>query len=490
MMKTNTQDQNNEDKRSEIQKLMDIVKPMQKTYDDSDIFIPVQFNRQTRRRISVKSRDFKAFLSKLYYDAYEKLPTERSLDQVVLYLLGEALEHQPENPKYRIKAKGGYVYYDLCRDEGFVKIGPEGCEIRSDENGLFKHYSTELEQAIPNTFDPEDLERLKIYINLTEKDWLLFTVYLISCFYPDIEHPIISVRGARGSGKSTILKILKSLIDPSSQQPGNLNQNMDSLQTLLGSCYYLPIDNLSKISARQSDIFCQAVTGGGYVKRELYTDKDIVTINFTALIAMNGILDVVHKDDLANRTVFFKTSPLTGDSRIVNNNMWNDFETEKPEILGAIFSILSKALTIYGEIDLPEYHRLGDFEKLGYAIAESIGEGLGEEFLEALKRNEQAQMDAVYEGTPLVPIVINFMSSYERWEGKMSTFYKMLFSHSRTEMDDEFEESDFPGNAASLGKQLVALVDVFANFGIDIEKTRDSNNCSYVTLVNTRYEEK
>lgn len=469
----------------EMKRLMSMAKALTKTYDSNDVFVPIQLQWGTRR-LSVKSREFRNVMAKRYYDAYDQFPSDHGLTQLVAYLLAEGLEHQSENPRYRINSKDGAIYYDLCRNEGCVKISEDGWAICREEEHLFKQYACQQRQAIPESSE-DGLEILQAYVNLAEQDWLLFVVYLISCFHPDIQHPILNVRGSRGTGKSTILEVVKKLVDPSTQKPGSLNNSTDSLFVQLSSCYYTIFDNLSQINRRQSDIFCQVVTGGGLVKRALYTDSDTVSLNFTSLVAFNGILDVVRKDDLAQRTLFFKTQPLAGKERIADREFWECFELEKPAILGAIFDVLASALAIYPNVELKQYHRLGDFDKLGYAIAESMDEGLGEEFLAAVTRNEQAQMDVIYDGSPLVRMVLDFMSDLPRWEGRTTKFYKYLHDYTCEDMGEEYDEQDFPINPAILGKRMTALLDVFESFGLDVEIRRDKDNYSYITLINTRY---
>ncbi|MDR9787650.1 MAG: hypothetical protein RJR37_10485 [Peptococcaceae bacterium MAG4] len=53
---------------------------------------------------------------------------------------------------------------------------------------------------------------------------------------------------------------------------------------------YAPcFDNLDGLSPWQSDMLCQAATGGGISKRELYTDMEEVILSFLRCPMLNGI---------------------------------------------------------------------------------------------------------------------------------------------------------------------------------------------------------
>lgn len=63
---------------------------------------------------------------------------------------------------------------------------------------------------------------------------------------------------------------------------------------------------------------------------------------------------------------------------------------------------MAKALQIKTEVKLSASYRMMEFTTLGYAIAESIGDGLGEKFMEAMKRNEQYQLREMKKSEPLI----------------------------------------------------------------------------------------
>ncbi len=54
--------------------------------------------------------------------------------------------------------------------------------------------------------------------------------------------------------------------------------------------HFMPIfDNLRELQNWQSDILCQASTGGSFTKRQLYTDTEDVISSFVRPIVLTGI---------------------------------------------------------------------------------------------------------------------------------------------------------------------------------------------------------
>ena len=64
----------------------------------------------------------------------------------------------------------------------------------------------------------------------------------------------------------------------------------------------LAFDNLSHLQDWQSDALCRISTGGGWAGRALYTDQDETILDVMRPIALNGIEEVVTRNDLLDRS--------------------------------------------------------------------------------------------------------------------------------------------------------------------------------------------
>ncbi len=74
-----------------------------------------------------------------------------------------------------------------------------------------------------------------------------------------------------------------------------------------------------------------------------------------------------------DRSILLHLERIDPIKRKDEEKLWKDFEEVKPEILGGIFDVISKAMSIYPSVKLSLLPRMADFGKWGYAIAEALG---------------------------------------------------------------------------------------------------------------------
>jgi hypothetical protein len=72
------------------------------------------------------------------------------------------------------------------------------------------------------------------YVNIKPELHLLFCVWLVTCFVPNIQHPMPIIHGEKGAAKSTACELLKTVIDPSSLSTLNItNKSSDNSGTYI-----------------------------------------------------------------------------------------------------------------------------------------------------------------------------------------------------------------------------------------------------------------
>ncbi|HJP17829.1 MAG TPA: hypothetical protein QF468_04165 [Nitrospinota bacterium] len=92
------------------------------------------------------------------------------------------------------------------------RVGHDGWEIIPSPI-IFKRYSHQQEQVEPtHGGNPHIVFQ---FLNIDKKHEVLVLVYIISCYVPDIPHPIFHPHGSQGAGKTTLFRIIKRLCDPS-----------------------------------------------------------------------------------------------------------------------------------------------------------------------------------------------------------------------------------------------------------------------------------
>src|SRR5437867_7487347 len=95
------------------------------------------------------------------------------------------------------------------------------------------------------------------------------------------------------------------LVDPATTKTLALPKKEELLIQQLDHSHISYFDNVSKIPNWLSDAFCRAATGGGLIKRKLYSDDDDKVYDVKKPIGFNGINLAAHNSDLLSRGIIF-----------------------------------------------------------------------------------------------------------------------------------------------------------------------------------------
>lgn len=262
----------------------------------------------------------------------------------------------------------------------------------------------------------EEIYKIFNYVNIKEEHQLLYVASLVVSFIPDIPHPIDVLYGDQGTAKTTTSRIKKELIDPSAMRTLTFPSTQAQFVQQSSHHSFIPLDNLTSLPEWLSDALCRTVTGEGFSKRELYTDDDDIIYNFKRCVSINGINLVPTKPDLLDRSILFELDPIAPDKKRNEVELWEDFERDKPKFLGAIFSLLSKAMKEYENVNLTRKPRMADFATWGCAVAMALGKE-SHDFITAYFKNMRIQNEEALEGSPVARAIIAFMEGRDSWEG-------------------------------------------------------------------------
>ncbi|MBM4340327.1 MAG: DUF3854 domain-containing protein [Deltaproteobacteria bacterium] len=410
--------------------------------------------------VPLRSRKIKQWLSRLYYESEGKGLNSDSLNQALTVLEAKAVFDGPENELWnRIAKVEKSFWYDLGHGKA-VRINSEGWKI-IDAPILFRRYTHQQLQVEPVIGgNPEEIFN---FINVSGSNRLLVLVYIISCFVPDIPHPIFHPHGPQGSGKTCLCTAIKKLTDPSSVEAIITPRDVTQLVQMIAHHHVCLFDNLSSLPSWMSDVLAQACTGGGFSKRQLFTDDDDVIYRVKRCIGLNGINLLVSKPDLMDRTILLPLERIDPTRRVEEADLWRRFEECRPRILGGILDVLSKAMGIYQEVRLPFLYRMADFTRWGYAIAEALNRGGGDKFLKEYQGNIECQNEEVVQGNTLAQSVLSFMADKTDWDGLIKDAFQSLQNIANPGRED----GTFPKNERSLRKHLERIKTTLMEFGVN-----------------------
>ena len=415
-----------------------------------------------------RSQGFRQWLSRQLYLSERKTPNSDALNSAIITIEGKAVyEGRTHELHNRVAIYDGAIFYDLS-DERWraVKITPEGWEIIDNPPILFCRYQHQKPQVTPQRHG--DPWKLLDFVNLGDRDQqLLLMIYVDSCFIPDIAHPIIHPHGEQGSAKTTQLRLIGSVVDPSTEElliaPRDLNELAQKLHHHW-VCYF---DNLTIITDWVSDMLSRAVTGIGFGKRELYTDEGDVIFQLKRVIGLNGINVVATKPDLLDRCILFELKQMPESCRREEKTLLAEFEEAKPYILGGFFDILSQALRIYPTLEMKALPRMADFAHWGGAISQALGY-TAEQFLNVYRDNIRSQNTEVLSSSSIASALLAFMEDRDSYQGTPAELLDELTQQAE-QLKIRTNSKSWPSAPQVLTRRLKELKTNLRQGGIDVD---------------------
>jgi len=382
-------------------------------YQEAFASIQIDTHKEVR---NLKSKYFRNWIYWLYRNQMGKVPNPASVNAALNVLGAKAIfDGEKIELQNRVAKVEEEIYYDLTdRKWRAIKINKEGWQIVDNPPILFRRYSHQKSQITPG--EENDIFSVLKFTNLKDKDHeQLLLVYLVSCFIPDIPHPVPILYGGQGSAKSTLSKILRKIIDPSILEILSYPKGVrEAVQQM--SHHWCPYyDNLTNLPIWLSDLLCRTVTGDGFSKRELYTDDDDIIYSHRRCLGLNGINVPAAKPDLLDRSFIIKLERIPPKERKEEKVLWAEFNIELPKILAGVLSTLSKAMQIRDTVKLEYLPRMADFAAWGEAISRALGYPENS-FVEIYFKNIGEQNLEAIEGHVIGVAILRLMGTISEWE--------------------------------------------------------------------------
>jgi hypothetical protein len=256
--------------------------------------------------------------------------------------------------------------------------------------------------------------------------------------------------------------MVRALIDPNHAPIRTFPRNERDLFISANQAWVLAYDNLSHLTAQHSDALCRLATGGSFVTRKLYTDGDEAIFEATRPVILNGIEEVVIREDLVDRSVFLHLPTLSPTQRREEKQVWCAFEDARPRILGALLDAVSGALRNRDTVMLTEHPRMADFAVWSCAAAPVLG-STAEQFLQAYTHNIQSANDLVLDACPVAQAVLKLMEHQHVWEGTATQLLSVL-----TPLLEGIPAHERPRSAQTLSNALRRVAPTLSKVGVEV----------------------
>src|SRR3990167_7641516 len=369
----------------------------------------------------------------------------------------------------RVALVGNTITYDLGDNSNVVEITSRGWKVTGAKEALFRRLTHQKEQITPQKGGK--ITDILNFVNLdTSQERLLYLTYLPATFFVDIPRPQIVVTGEQGSAKSTLLKLTRSLIDPS-RTPLLKLRSSDELALMAHHHFLLYLDNVGYLPHAVSDDLSAFITGSGFQKRQLFTDSEAIIYELKSAIGLSAISQVIERADLLDRSLIFSLSRIPDTKRRDEKLFWQEFEDAKPKLLGGLFDLLSATLRLLPEIKLDRKPRMADYSLIATAAAINLGK-TGDDFLNAFSKNVEKQNSAAIDGSVVGQTILHFMQDKFEWEGSSSDLYEFLKKIAEKQ-GFKVGGNSFPSSSNWLWRKIVVIKPNLNSMGIVVEKIEE-----------------
>ncbi|WUD74603.1 ATP-binding protein [Streptomyces sp. NBC_00510] len=308
-------------------------------------------------------------LARIYTDANGgSVPSQSALADAMTVLEGVAADADPRVPHMRVARHGDSMVVDLATSDGAcVIVSPDGWQRAPRSPVLFRRSGAMKPLPAP-VRDGDGLAKLQDLLNTDEEGFRLLVAWLVACFIPDLPHPILTFRGEQGTGKSYSAKMVIGLIDPSGAPKRTAPRDIKAWATQAFNSWALCLDNVSIVADWLSDALCRAVTGDGIVDRALYTDDDVVVLEFRRVLAMTTIDAGALAGDLAERLLTIELHLIPDHKRREEAELDAAYADAHAAILASLFDLLAQVLKVLPDVQLTERPRMADFARILAAV--------------------------------------------------------------------------------------------------------------------------
>jgi hypothetical protein len=334
-------------------------------------------------------------------------------------------------------------------------------------------------QALPIPVPGGDLNRLRQFVNVVDDDaWRLVAGWLLAALRPGHPFPVLIAAGEQGSAKSTLGRVLRSLVDPNSSPLRVAPHDIDDLMVSATSSWVVAYDNISRIPPSLSDALCRLSTGGGLSKRQLYTDSDEVLLDAMRPVILNGIEAVAHRSDLLDRALLIELPVIPDGERQREDAFWAAFASEHAIILGGLLDALVGALGTVDTIEFDRLPRMADFAAWVSAAESTLGWPVGS-FLDSYTGNRAQAHEVAIESSTIGAALVAIADA--GYEGSTSELLARLAEQAG---DKASGGKDWPKNAQAMRAELDRLAPNLRALGYEVERTRsgDRKRARIVTI--------
>jgi hypothetical protein len=415
-----------------------------------------------RETWAIRSPEFARWVEQVFYTVEQKVPYTQAVSSAISTLDGLArFGGRTREVHVRCAWDQGRIYLDLANEDWTaVRIDTEGWRIV--RNPPVRFVRTPGMRPLPAPVRGGSIDRLRPFLNLrNDRDWHLFIACLLAAMRPSGPYPIPFICGEYGSGKSTLIRVLRRMIDPAEPADRAPPKSEQDLMVSAFNNWVLAFDNLSTVPPWLSDALCRLATGAGFAARQLYTDRKEACISVMRPVVINSIGSIITRPDLLSRAVILTVPSIGPKARRDEQTFWREFDRAQPRILGALLDAVSHGLRHFGRTHLKEMPRMADFARWVTACEGALGWQSGT-FLTAYRDHEAEKVELALAESSLAQPIRKLAA--KGWEGTAKALAVKLASMA--------PGGPPPQDERTVSNQLKELEPVLRDVGVVVTRRR------------------
>lgn len=402
------------------------------------------------------------YLRRQYYNAEGRGLTSSALKDALETLAGSAKITGPERDVHtRIAGLADRVYLDLANtDRQVVTVTAEGWTVGPCPSEIrFVRRPGMLALPAPVTTDARLEDLIPSILNISdERSQRLLVAWWLVALRGRKPYFVLVLRGEAGSAKSVGSDIIRMVLDPNEANSSSTPKDERDLMIAAKGCHCVSFDNVSFLPEELADALCRLSTGSGLRTRKLTTDDTEMIFKAARPIILNGIPDLLSREDLASRAVLVELDPISGEQRKTEAEVYGAVAEQQPVLLGALLNVLVAVLQRPG-LRPTRLPRMADAALTVIAAEPALGWPEGT-FIDLMDDNEGENASAILDGDLIFAVLTNLQLP---WTGEMRDFLDRLPA-----TDDRGK----PFTAKGTANKLRRMAGVLRRVGIQVEQLK------------------
>lgn len=340
---------------------------------------------------------------------HKRPPSRATLDDALAIFIADAAVAPMQELHLRVAATDKRIVVDFAQPRNascaVIDAGGWAVQLNPPDDTLFRQTASSAALPIPARGGSLEPLRERLGFGPDDDRWLLCKGWLVASMFPGVARPFLYTLGPAGSGKTSLLRELLSILDPIEEVGGSFGKNLRDDIVRATNRYYFVADNITRMSDEAQNLFCRFVTGGMEEFRALYSDGEAHTVETRTTGGITGVSQTPLRNDTMERIIPLHLSRIDESDRRSELQMREEFTRQHPLILGALFDLASETLA-----RLPEARRvnrkrqrMADFDDLLYAVDPAISA--------AYARSCGSAMRDAAEGDPFVTTMVDWLAS-------------------------------------------------------------------------------